>query len=772
MRILAVSVAVLALVVSVTCDAVGECAADHDGAAAAAVTAELDAMDSALANAISSLRALESVVDTQRLKIQTMRALVKTPGAMFHESTATAERSTNALRQRSETGNRLTHNEREWYREVQPYAAQFDAYDDSSDSSNGVMPISYRTRADRGGARAGPAVAKRLHDWSDHLKLTGAARLENGKQPTALVCLPQRSDASNEFPRYYAVGDSDGGVRILKSDGDTAIVLPLHVDEGGDAGIDHRSGSTDESIDSSKQVIAIAASFQRRNETILLTGRFDGSVVFHQIFETDPDYENGDGDTTFAFDRTLAGTIFASYTSLWSITQKDSIGLANPAKIAGYEKEKSGVRKKLSLKGDVDAGDMDDTDEMRTVVGIQYKQGTHAGDTFQSSVNTHTQITAVHAFRLTDGKRHYAVADASGKIVVFTGRGASIHSVYYLNKGTYGENTEHVVAFKPSRRAVTFITQTGAGSIDPSTFVLRRCKCSNLESSAMKSVAFDNAQSSKFYALAASGETIVGAVGGLDVGVGANTKATCVIRHKATGVAKDSTHEELNKNIPSASFASTKGFAFLGTGSKVVVLNVTGVSHLGQSNTKKKSKKIVPREIIVADVVELSHAFGGGKETEEALSNALGNLNALSEDDEDDANAFSNHQNTHSPVITTDVRNRFIAIGLPGGFVAMYDSSLMVWKPEPVDTKLWSQPLFVVAMIGVSVWQFYRQKGSSGRRFANAGGGGDLSNYGLDPDTLARFDKITNRAMGKQSGGTNFDPKQFRKEMEKDGRWK
>jgi hypothetical protein len=42
-------------------------------------------------------------------------------------------------------------------------------------------------------------------------------------------------------------------------------------------------------------------------------------------------------------------------------------------------------------------------------------------------------------------------------------------------------------------------------------------------------------------------------------------------------------------------------------------------------------------------------------------------------------------------------------VGLPGGFVGMYDSSLAVWRPEPINTKLWSQPLFVLAMIGVSV---------------------------------------------------------------------
>ena len=109
-----------------------------------------------------------------------------------------------------------------------------------------------------------------------------------------------------------------------------------------------------------------------------------------------------------------------------------------------------------------------------------------------------------------------------------------------------------------------------------------------------------------------------------------------------------------------------------------------------------------------------------------------------------------------------------MVVGLPGGFIAMYESALYVWKPEPVNTKLWSQPLFVAAMGAVATFQFYRSKNGSGRRFATGADRGS-GGFGADADALRQFDRITRASRGPDTG---FDPAAFRKQMERDGRWK
>ena len=126
--------------------------------------------------------------------------------------------------------------------------------------------------------------------------------------------------------------------------------------------------------------------------------------------------------------------------------------------------------------------------------------------------------------------------------------------------------------------------------------------------------------------------------------------------------------------------------------------------------------------------------------------------------------ALSSSRGARSAVVATDARGTFVVVGLSGGFIAMYESALYVWKPEPVNTKLWSQPLFVAAMGAVATFQFYRSKNSSGRRFDAKPGG-----FGADADALRRFDRMTRASRGPDA---SFDPAAFRKQMERDGRWK
>ena len=814
--VLAALVAALALVATAAGDETQSCSAGaraDDGAGATAVRAELDAMEHALAQAKSSLRALETLVETQSARLETMRALVATPGVTCDGSVAAAERLADAMlatraerRDRSPSVEDLhdPHHHRDArlpaYRDVgRTSSRRISERDVSSDTLVAYRRVPYDDieRVDR------PAVARRLDAWTDHLTLTGAVRLERGASATAMVTLPQRDHERDDFPRYFAVGDSSGGVRVLRADGDVALTLPPVALE---SETDSESSSETDSPPSSesqkgrssfaqKGISSLAASYQRKNETIVVAGDANGGVAFYQVFETTNDEE---------YPRTLAGTVFASYAKLRSISPKDARGTPVPAKAAHWEKERDRLakarrRRLASVRDDSEtrlgnAYDLEASESaIAATVGAAHPQGVRYVErddaTFRGvdANDSKNRITAVAAYRLNDGKRYFAVADASGALVVFADRGASVHSVYRVDDD--GENdVDHVVAFKPSRRAISFVTRTGVGSLDPATFVLRRAPCAGTDDGRTRfaSVAFDAAQSSKFYAVTESGETVAGAVGGVDVGTGAGVRATCALRHRdVTGSLSLSTPGE-GPGPPlvppvSASLASVKGYAFAALGARVAVLNVTdakkNVSPSGGAGSSGGSR--APREVVVADVTSLASAFGGSSLVAAHATNGE-DIDDEDLDDEDLAEIVADARvggfektkrvffRPRSAIVATDARGSFVAVALPGGFIAMYESALYVWKPEPLNTKLWSQPLYVAAMGAVAVFQFYRSKNSAGRRFA---GGGDPGAFGADADALRQFDRTTRTSRG-FSADSSFDPAAFRRQMERDGRWK
>ena len=802
--VLAALVAVLALVATAAGDETQSCSAGaraDDGAGATAVRAELDAMEEALAQAKSSLRALETLVETQSARLETMRALVATPGVTCDGSVAAAERLADAmLATRADRRDRSPSVE-DLHDHHHHHDARLPTYRDVGRTSRDVSSdtlVAYRrvpyddvtSRVDR------PAVARRLDAWTDHLTLTGAVRLERGASATAMVTLPQRSDDRDDFPRYFAVGDSHGGVRVLRTDGDVAVTLPP-------VGVDHETDSSESSseMDSAESsesrrspfaasISSLAVSYQRKNETIVVAGDARGGVAFYQVFESGHDEE---------YPRTLAGTVFASYANVRSISPKDARGVPVPAKAAHWEKERDRLakarRRRLASKsGDLETGsetyDLEASESaFAATVGVAHPQGARyverddatfdlGGDANDESQNR--GITAVAAYRLNDGKKYFAVADASGALVVFADRGASVHSVYRVDDDKKAQNSDvdHVVAFKPSRRAISFVTRTGVGSLDPATFVLRRAPCAGTDDGRLRfaSVAFDAAQSSKFYAVTESGETVAGAVGGVDVGTGAGVRATCALRHRDVTGSLTGSLSMRGETPPldpplSASLASVKGYAFAALGARVAVLNVTDAKKPPSGGAGGGSR--APREVVVADVTSLASAFGGSSLVAAHTRNGE-DLDDEDLDDSENADSETGFEKTkrdevfspRAAIVATDARGSFVVVALPGGFIAMYDSALFVWKPEPLNTKLWSQPLYVAAMAFVAVFQFYRSKNGAGRRFA---GGGDPGGFGADADALRQFDRMTRASRGADS---SFDPAAFRRQMERDGRWK
>ena len=483
-NVLAALVAVLALVAPAAGDETQSCSAGarfDDGAGATAVRAELDAMDHALAQAKSSLRALETLVETQSARLETMRALVATPGVTCDGSVAATSRLADAMLAAQSSSARAERHDRSSAfvdRRLATHARGDDAEDESSDTiiatRSGVA--SYVT-ADARFER--PAVARRLDAWSDHLLLTGAVRLERGAEATATATLPQRDPERGDVPRYFAVGDSRGKTRVLRADGDVAATLPddsdddatdsLSPDASFAASLDAASRETRrETRDARRAVSALAASYQRKNETVVIAGDESGRVVFYQVFESAADEE----DT----ERTLAGTVFASYPSLRAISPKHARGIAVPAKTANWEKERERLAKAsrrdraASISENRLATEPFDRLEtsalIEATVGVKHPQGARYVERDDSDIRRNSDaaraVVAVAAYRLNDGKRYFAVADASGALVVFTDRGATVHSVYRLPSSD-DFYRDHVVAFKPSRRAISWVTRSGVG---------------------------------------------------------------------------------------------------------------------------------------------------------------------------------------------------------------------------------------------------------------------------------------------------------------------
>ena len=805
-NVLAALVAVLALVAPAAGDETQSCSAGarfDDGAGATAVRAELDAMDHALAQAKSSLRALETLVETQGARLETMRALVATPGVTCDGSVAAAERLADAmLETRCETRCAERHDRSSAFGRPRDERPTYRDVDESSNTIVARATHSSHSSIQRGSyATDRPAVARRLDAWADHLSLTGAVRLERGAEATAMATLPQRDPERGDVPRYFAVGDSRGKTRVLRADGDVAATLPDDSDDDATdlsspdasfaASLDAASPNAFSETRRGRAVSALAASYQRKNETVVVAGDESGRVVFYQVFES----AVNDEDT----ERTLAGTVFASYPSLRAISPKHARGLAVPAKTANWEKErdrlvKAARRDHLAASGHLATETFDRLETSAVIeatVGVKHPQGARYAErdepTNSDSTNSDSEpidsepdsdaaraIVAVAAYRLNDGKRYFAVADASGALVVFTDRGATVHSVYRLPSSDDDglkktDQTDHVVAFKPSRRAISWVTRSGVGSLDPATFAARRAPCAAADGArldvAFASVAFDAAHAARFYAVTEAGETVAGVVGGVDVGTGAGVRATCALRHRNLGSTPAAAVERWN----GASLASVKGYAFVALGARVSVLNATDAKRSGAPRVSR-----APREVIVADVEHLAGAFGGavGDATdcdaadfgEDAADAAAG---ATDETECSYGNSLSS-RGARSALVATDARGAFVAVGLPGGFIAMYESALYVWKPEPVNTKLWSQPLFVAAMGAVATFQFYRSKNGSGRRFSKNVDGG-AGGFGADADALRRFDQMTRASRGPDA---SFDPAAFRKQMERDGRWK
>eukprot|EP00951_Prasinocladus_malaysianus_P020489 scaffold167679_cov31-Prasinocladus_malaysianus.AAC.1 len=73
-------------------------------------------------------------------------------------------------------------------------------------------------------------------------------------------------------------------------------------------------------------------------------------------------------------------------------------------------------------------------------------------------------------------------------------------------------------------------------------------------------------------------------------------------------------------------------------------------------------------------------------------------------------------------------RDRLVVVGFDQGVAAMYQSSLYVVKPyDMANIQALAQPVFIVAMVVVGLWQFYRARGKARRAPGGGATGDDVS---------------------------------------------
>ncbi|MQL91997.1 hypothetical protein Taro_024610 [Colocasia esculenta] len=114
--------------------------------------------------------------------------------------------------------------------------------------------------------RGGVAVTRHRKSWSERFQFVAAARLDT--EATAAAVLPHLGH--DGAAKYFAVGDALGRAFVLSSAGDVLVELPPPTSSPAAAPV----------------TAMLAYSLPRRNESLLLIGHGDGSVVAHRLWES------------------------------------------------------------------------------------------------------------------------------------------------------------------------------------------------------------------------------------------------------------------------------------------------------------------------------------------------------------------------------------------------------------------------------------------------------------------------------------------------------
>jgi hypothetical protein len=271
----------------------------------------------------------------------------------------------------------------------------------------------------------GMTVARYKPAWSENFQFVSAVRVD--ADVSCLHVLPQ--DGKEGMSRYVAVGDVKGRIYIFFKHGDLLV--------------DYATLST-------KPVTAMLSfTLLRKNETLLITGHSDGSVLVHHIWETihhSPSFADNH----------------------YSLAIEYVHSLVPPSSGEGGFHVSSSSENESQLDS---------------------SSGTGLNSGFQEG-GSNKSITNLEMYKV--GRlRYILVTDSAGKMQVFRENGT-------LFGVAYSSSCPLAFLQGPNTRLL-FLTASGAGSLDLRSMVVRSSPCAGLNSSTVVSYAFDAAGRSRAY---------------------------------------------------------------------------------------------------------------------------------------------------------------------------------------------------------------------------------------------------------------------------------
>ncbi|GMH34328.1 hypothetical protein BSKO_02162 [Bryopsis sp. KO-2023] len=241
---------------------------------------------------------------------------------------------------------------------------------------------------------------------------------------------------------------------------------------------------------------------------------------------------------------------------------------------------------------------------------------------------------------------------ADGKRLVFLTDAEGFVSVMWDN-GTVkaSEKLDHPVqSLRADRSHVVALHENGLFVLSSLTgHSLRRLECAGLNDSTIQSAAFDQKLPTRAYAATKGGDLLTLLI--------EKNFMSCKVRHR----------HPIRLPPGPVNVGALKGYIVLSSNLGVAVYNTTLSSRTG------------PREAILEPHSNIAAGFG------------------------------QEVQSVSIPHVQTGGEN-LLVLSLDGGLVGMFESHLPHYKPAEFNTKLWTQPIFIGAMILVGFWQFMKHR--------------------------------------------------------------
>ncbi|KAL3684682.1 hypothetical protein R1sor_002704 [Riccia sorocarpa] len=288
-----------------------------------------------------------------------------------------------------------------------------------------------------GSMSRGKTVARYKPAWAEHFSFLSAVKVDG--EVSCLHVLPQEGEEG--ISRYVVVGDMTGRLYIVLWLGDLLLEYMTL---------------------SSSPITAMMSYVLLKNETILVTGHADGSVLVHRVWEA---VEPGQDDNPVLTIEHVHSLVPPPLRTLR--TRSESVQPGNPLDPA-------------PLSGAKDESSSD-------IIGAQ-------------------SVRNLKMYKI--GKMRYTlVSDQSGKIQLFRDNGT-----LYGNADSPNLPLEFMRT--PSAQRLVFLTDSGVGSLDLRTMQVRSSPCEGLNTSTVTAYAFDVVGRSKANGFTADGDLVYVALTG------------------------------------------------------------------------------------------------------------------------------------------------------------------------------------------------------------------------------------------------------------------